>query len=247
MNIGIISRPRTVSSAVINTLEKRHNLTNEYEVYQVLVNSLLVPQKELKNLDEDARQKYFENALLSKTNEFFSNGNFICKIWPCMFIRSPVLMLPKWSIDYIKNRTTFDITRLFKIDQYDQLYYIDRDVYTTTASWVYSRRINVFHTLRNKNHKTPIVELDVMDFAHAKYHVLEYTLQQKLKELLIEKQIPFVDISNNYNDYVDESLLTTKKSEHDYPSLISNYDQLHNSITEWREFFANATSDWKFT
>jgi hypothetical protein len=247
MNIGIISRPRTVSTAVINTLEKKYHLTNEFEDYHVLVTSLLGDNKKLKNLEDSAKQEYFENALLAKTNEFFSNGNFVCKIWPCMFMRSPVIMLPNWSMDYIKSRTAFDITRLFNIDKYDQLYFIDRDVYTTTASWIYSRKINVFHTHRSKKHSTPIINLNTMDYAYAKFHVLEYVLQQKLKQLLIEKQIPFVDISNNYNDYIDESLLTTKKSEHDYPSLITDYEKLHNSITEWCEFFTESTKDWKFT
>lgn len=249
MNIAIISRPRTTSTAVINTLAIRHNLTNEFEDYQLLVSSLVGHSysEEAKNLDVVAKEEYFKNAILSKTIKLFSKGNFICKIWPCMFICAPNTMFPHWSIDYFKSKTAFDITRLFKIDQYDQLYFIDRDVYVTTASWIYSRRTGVFHTERDKTHETPTIEIDFIDLAHAKFRVLECVLQQKVKDFLIEEQIPFVDISNNTEDYVDESLLTTKKSEHDYPSLISNYDEFHNSITEWHKFFIDATSDWKFT
>ena len=247
MNIAIISRPRTVSTAVINTLAKRHNLTNEFENYQALVGSLLPQSEELKNLDNEAKEKYFKNAILLKTNKLFKNGNFICKIWPRMFMQAPAIMLPNWTIDQIKSKTIFDITSYYKIDQYDQLYFLDRNVYSTTASWAYSHKISVFHTERRKKHETPIIKLEVLDLFQAKFHVLEYVLQQKLKDFLIEKKIAFIDISNNTEDYVDESLLTTIKSEHDYPSLISNYNELYDSITTWHKFFVDATGDWKFT
>ena len=43
--------------------------------------------------------------------------------------------------------TIFNISEYFRIKEYDQLYYINKDLHHSTISWVYTKKTKLFHFL----------------------------------------------------------------------------------------------------
>jgi len=239
MKMGLISRARTCSSAVIFSLVKQYNLVNKYEIYNDITRNLDKDYYALSKGDFD-REKRFKEKFLKFTDKLFLEDNFICKIWPAMLIATPHRVIEPF--EKTKEKIIFDLTTYLKIREYDQLYFLDRNLYDSTASWAYSKKSMIWR----KQHRQPIVKLEPKDFNTVKFYILEYCLHQKIKEFLIEQNIPFIDIKDKPEPFIDSSIPITK-SNNKYQELITNYDELYNFITDYYEIYVNNTKDWKFT
>jgi hypothetical protein len=248
MKIGLISRGRTCSTAIIQSIAAKYNISNQHEIYtqtyNLIQNDYLLRKKKSLELERDK----FESELKNITNKLFSQNGFIVKIWPRMLIY-PHSMSASTTFGMIKQNATFNITEYFKINQYDKLYFLDRDLHVSTASWTYSKKTHIFHY--NKGDLTkprrPIITINEKDYDIIRFYVLEYCLQQKLKKFLLDSNIDFEDITNNSLDLIDNSVATMRKTDNDYESLITNYDELQSFITDWYPICLENTKDWYYT
>jgi hypothetical protein len=247
MKIGLISRGRTQSSAIVRTLAKRHNLEDVFEIYFNAHNHILSYQhiKSLGNKKYD-KSKDFHKQILVTTDNLFNKENFICKLWPSMLSEPFNIITANDTFYDIKNKTIFNISEYFRIRKYDQLYYINKDLQHSTISWAYTKKTQLFHRFKSKEYLTPMITIDDTDLSLIKFYILEYCLQEKIKDFLNEQQISYTDITETYNQYIDADDLKTTVTDNDYTKLISNYDTLPSFIDDWYKLCIENTSDWKY-
>jgi hypothetical protein len=235
MKIGLICRGRTRSSIIQDSLSKKHKLINNFEIY-------LRAQKVFKKGND--LNNNFQTELKNITNTIFLKQNFICKLWPSMLIHRPHMFENNQSFDDIKNKIIFNISEYFRISEYDELYYLNRDLHHSTFSWVYRcKRIKLMNYLQPN---IPLViTIDDIDLSIARFYILEYCLQEKIKDFLNEQQIPYIDITETYNQYIDNKI-DTIPSNNDYNKLITNSDMLPKFIDDWYNICCENITDWKY-
>lgn len=242
MRIGLISRGRTCSTAILQSLIKKYgNLINNHEIYSSVTRNLPHDYYELTKLSSGTcgRIDRFKNKMIQFTNKLWLDEHFICKIWPSMFIARPHKILDPFADT--KEKIIFDITTYIKIKEYDKLYFLDRDLYKSATSWTYSMKSMIW----KKHPYPPTITLESKDYDTAKFYILEYCLQHKMKTFLIENNIPFTDIGTNPKPYIDPTV-TIQKSNNDYRQLITNYDELHSFITDYYQICVDNTKDWYY-
>lgn len=247
MKIGLISRGRTQSSAIVQTLSKKYNIDTGFEIYFNAHNHV-INYKKLKSL---INKKYnsnndFQIQIKNITNSIFLKENVICKLWPSMLSEPPNRITDNDTFDDIKNKTIFNISEYFRIKEYDQLYYINKDLHHSTISWVYTKKTKLFHRVKNNDYLTPLITIDKDDLNLIKFYILEYCLQEKIKDFLCEQKIPYTDITKTYNQYIDNDIINLTVTNNDYAKLITNYDMLPSFIDDWYKVCLENTSDWKY-
>ena len=247
MKIGLISRGRTQSSAIVRTLSKKYNLDDEFELYFQAHNHIIKYQsiKALGNRNYNSTID-FQNQLKAITNNIFLKENFICKLWPSMLIAPPTMFRKDQTFDNIKNQIIFNISEYFQIANYDQLYYINKDLHHSTLSWVYTKKTKLFHRSKFTEYTPPLITIDDTDLDTIRFYILEYCLQEKIKDFLCEQKIPYIDITETYNEYIDIDVIKTTVTNNDYTKLITNYDMLPKFIDDWYEVCRANTNDWKY-
>jgi hypothetical protein len=68
-----------------------------------------------------------------------------------MLINRPHMFENNQSFDDIKNKIIFNISEYFSISEYDELYYLNRDLHHSTFSWIYRcKRIKLMNYLQQK-------------------------------------------------------------------------------------------------
>lgn len=255
MKIGLISRGRTQSSAVIASLAHNYQLINLSEIYfQVLptVRSIVDVKNKLLKINTDPKA-IFAEKIKNLTNKISIEDNYICKLWPSMitFYNYDMNCEPnKELFDSIKKNILFDITNYWKIKEYNILFFLDRDLYESTYSWVYCKKTSLFHNYKIGNityrKDSPSLILENKDFATAKKYILEYCLQHKLKEFIIQNNLHYIDITDCTNLYIDNDIVKTQPTNKNYKQLITNSDELHDLIEKWYPICMEYTKDWHF-
>jgi hypothetical protein len=241
MKIGLISRGRTQSSAIVRSLSKKYNLTDNFELYFNAHNQIM-KYENIKSLGN----KNFHQQIRNITNTVFLKENFICKLWPSMLIAPPSKFEKNQTFDDIKKKIIFNITEYFRIKDYDQLYFINKDLHHSTLSWIYTKKTNLFHRGKFTEYSPPIITIDDADLDIVRFYILEYCLQEKIKDFLCEQKIPYIDITESYNEYIDTDLIKTIATNNDYTKLITNYDTLPNFIDGWYKVCCENIVDWKY-
>jgi len=249
MKIGLISRGRTRSTAIIQSLSVKLNVPNYREIYRTIPDLIKKDYRLIRQQSIDLEFSRFKTDVLKITEQCFSQDSFITKIWPSMFTyHLSYKMSINETFDMIKKNTIFDITEYFKINQYDKLYFIDRSLHISATSWVYAYKNKLYHFGKNggEPHR-PITTLNEKDFDVVRFYILEYCLQQKLKNFLLDNNIVFEDITDNSLEFIDSSIAKMRKTNNDYKSLITNYDELQSFITDWYPICLENTKDWTYT
>ena len=246
MKIGVISRGRTASSAVVNSLAIDNKLSNKFEIYFDIHINLSRYYQLRPNTSKNIQFTDFQSRLSVLTKTLFDQENFVVKIWPSMMCFPPHKIYKNQSFQDIKDNFIFDITEYLNIHQYDKLYFLDKDLHHSAISWVYSKKTQIFHKRKNISRPTPIIFLDSVDYDNIRFYILEYCLHQKIKQFLLNKQIPFTDISNNIKSYINNDLLKIEESQYDYRNLIHDYTDLYTYISEWYQICIENTKDWYF-
>lgn len=249
MKIGLICRGRTRSTAIIQSLSAKLHVSNYREIYRTIPEIMKKDYKLVRQQSIDLELSRFKTLVLETTEKCFSQDSFITKIWPSMFTYHLYYkMSTNETFDMIKNNTIFDITKYFRLNQYDKLYFIDRDLHTSASSWVYAHKHNLYHFSKKgiTNPHKPTITLNEKDFNVVRFYVLEYCLQQKLKKYLLDNNIVFEDITDNSLELIDDSLARIRRTDSNYKSLIRNYDELHSLITNWYPICLENTKDWHY-
>jgi hypothetical protein len=246
MKIGVISRGRTASSAVVNSLTTNNKLSNKFEIYFDMHIKLSRYYQLRPNTTKNIQFTDFQTKLYNLTKSLFDEGNFIVKIWPSMLCFPPHKIYKNQSFQDIKDNFIFDITEYLNIHQYDKLYFLDKDLHHSAISWVYSKKTKIFHKRKNMSIQIPKINLDSADYDTVRFYILEYCLHQKLRQFLLDKQIPFTEISNNFESYINSDMLKIEESQNDYENLIYEYTDLYSYISEWYQVCIENTKDWYF-
>jgi hypothetical protein len=247
MKIGLICRGRTRSTAILDSLCYKYNLKNKNELY-FDVNEIILTHKELrKKISNEELLPLFKSKIKNITNDLFTENNFGCKLWPSM------LALPanehniyNESLDDIKQTILFDLEYYFNLSQYDQLYFLNRNVEISTISWVYSKRTDLYHTYKGRKNKYYPITLNYEDFAKARFYILECCLQEKIKTYLVSNKIPFIEISDqDYNLYSNNAKVL-EETDIDYHRYITNINQFKKFIGNTFDEYSEKTKYWTY-
>jgi hypothetical protein len=248
MKLGLISRGRTRSTTILFSLTEQNQLRNFGEDY-FRAHIILKEHLEIRrNLDSEKIIKLFEQKINEITNQMFTHGNFGCKIFTSMFVTPPSHIIKNTdTLSTIKSRTIFDATKYFRLQDYDKLYFLDRNLHDSAVSWIYTRKTKLYHTWKGEEKLSyTTIDLNEEDYGRAKFYVLEYILQQKLKKYMIEKSISFTEIDDsNYQEYLSESS-PLEKNLVDYKDVIQGYQQLLEFIDKTYIEYSSAVDDWNF-
>lgn len=249
MKIGVVSRGRTHSTAIVQSLSAKLNVPNYREIYRTIPDLIKKDYRLIRQRSIELEFLRFKSDVLKITDRCFSQPSFITKIWPSMLIYHLSYQMPvDKTFDMIKKHTLFNIKEYLKIDQYDKLYFIDRNLETSTASWVYAYKNQLYHFGKNGGEPyRPTITITQKDFDTARFYILEYCLQQKLKTFLQDNNIIFEDITDNCFEFINNNMVTIRQTNNDYQSLITNYDELQSFITDWYPICLEDTKDWHYT
>lgn len=246
MKIGLICRGRTFSSAIIESLSNDNNLLNYGEQYFTCLNTA----NKINNLKHkwgiSHKFETFETCLLSYTTKLFQTDNFVCKLWPTMLLYRDTFDI-EVSLDYVKDNFIFNITKYWNLKDYDKLYFLDRDLITSTYSWVYAKHKKFFNLNKTQNAGEIYTNITIndSDINLAKLYILEYCLQHKMKKFLIENNFNIIEV-DNHNNLINQSSVPIIASNQNYTKLINNYNILDNLFTDYLPYCQNKIDDWKF-
>jgi hypothetical protein len=248
MKIALISRGRTRSTAILQSLSDEHKLENFNENYfrpHAIIKQRLSLKK---NSSYGEHIDFFKRKIKETTNEYFRNENFCCKIFPSMLVL-PLHVIPdSENLDTTKTRILFNIEEYLQISQYDSIYFLDRNLNDSALSWIYTRKTGKYHTFENDNITYDPVNLVDEDYERAKFYVLEYILQQKIKEYLVKKEIKFTEISDiNYKNFTNENnSIGIQERFIEYDKLINGCSTLTDLITKTYKKYTEQTENWIF-
>lgn len=246
MKIGLLSRGRTISTAIIDNLALEYDLTNFGEKYfTVLENSNKINNLK-KNFVEVDKFKTFQNQFSIYTAQLFSTDNFVCKLWPSMLIYRNDYGT-EVTLDYVHENIIFNISKFWNLKSYDKLFFLDRDLKSSTLSWVYSKHTKKFHVSDNENinesyHK---IQINNNDINTAKFYILEYCLQHKIKNSILNLNYDLTEI-NEPKNFVNRTQLGKIKHIIDYNKLIVNHQILDDLFIDYFEYCQDAIKDWTF-
>ena len=248
MKIGLISRGRTQSTPILWTLFNRYNLTKNFDEGYFQASKNIFKYQGIKtlstknyNVNDD-----FQQQIKNLSNDLFLKEKFITKLWPSMLITPTHSFANNQTFDNIKSKIIFNISEYFRIRDYDQLYYLNRDLHKSTTSWVYANKLKRFHHYQNHKYSPNKITIDENDFDIIRFYILEYCLQEKIKDFLCKEKISFIDITETYIQYIDNDVVPMNVTNNDYTKLITNYDILSSFIDDWHKVCCENTVDWQY-
>lgn len=250
MKIAIICRPRTSSTALIESLQKEFDMTNYGEDYLNTIKNLPTYSnfytffQRRNNLPESGHN--FQQDIKTITNKIWNTENFVIKIFPRMLTIPPYRILESEVIANLQKKVLFNISDTMNFHLYDRIYILDRDIYSSSASWIYSNRTYSFFPSERDLLKEKKIKLTEKDYNQLRFTVLEYVLFCKLTNYLIEKEIPFTNITNSLNDYINQKNTQRKKSNRIFSELIEDYTDMCLYIDDYHKKCVEETKDWFF-
>lgn len=234
MNILAICRLRTRSTYFLQSLCNYYNLVNRNESYFEIPNlyscSLQYanthPIFYKKHLEQwmNYRQKLQEQTLLN-----FTKGDFGIKLFSKMISSHPLFLHENQlhKIQIIEN-----IENTLRFDLYDQIYFLDRNVIDSVASYVYSLRVGKSIYKTDANIKNQEVEFTDRMYSNVNSYILDCVIQQKIRTILDNKNFSYTYLDyhdipkflERYNQNNQSNLPIDTK--YNYSNLITNYDIL---------------------
>ncbi len=204
MKILVCSTPRSRSSILIDYLIKEHKLHNFSEKL-ILAHGLStkIDDRLLKN---QSREQYYEKIFKSQISLLLSHTDIVAKLWGTMLSYDS-------SNDY---KFYTKISNLVPFEQFDKIYYLERNIYDVAASWFYKENIDKIFIGSNQNCKSIIAKA-----------VIDVLTLDKLKDFFDTKSysyinLPYDEIPNIIKDHSFER----KPNNIDYKSAIVNYSKL---------------------
>lgn len=251
MKLAIICRPRTASTALVHSLSEQYEIPNLSEHY--LNKSISLPIhsdsynkfRKVKNLPTPESQ--FQNNITSITKDLEKEDSFVLKIFPRMFVVPTKFTLTESETpSVIKDKILFNLTDSMHFDMYDKIYLLDRDLYTSCASWVYSVHTRSFFITRDRSKKDqPPIILNQKDYDTLRFFILENVLYDKIINYLESKKFSFMDVTNSLSEHIGENS-PIPKSNRNFPNLIEDYENMCNFIDQYHAYCVDETKDWFF-
>jgi len=235
MNVLVICRLRTRSTYFLKTICDYYDLHNYNEDYFTLPSSYscALQYNNAHNSIFDKRNqekwKKYIQKFEDRTNYYFSQSNFGIKLFSKMISSHPLFLYHDkfQDIKMIPN-----IEKICMFESYDNIYFLDRDLFDSVSSYVYS--LQVGKSIYYKNDKGKVVSFTENLYPNVNSYILDYLIQQKIKKILYSNNIPctyldYHEIPDFLLDYKStQSKNLTKDTKYDYKYLIQNYDELIN-------------------
>lgn len=234
MNILVVCRLRTRSTYFLKNMCDYYNLTNHNESYFDISNtySCSLQYANLYPIFYKRHQenwKKYSHKLYEKTVDNFTKGNFGIKLFSKMLSSHP-LFLHEHQFDQI--HVVSDIDKVCKFSSYDTIYFLDRNIIDSVASYVYSMKIGKSIYKKNTDSAARHIEFTKDLFPSVNSYILDCIIQQKIERCLQDNNISYVHI--DYNDV--PIFLSNYKLQHstdmpidtkyNYTNLISNCNEL---------------------
>lgn len=229
MKICILSRARTRSSIFCASIQKYYQCKNLGESY-------FYDKKLL-----DHTQENFEKNIINSTENFFTNDNFVIKLWPKYLIYSKHNVVPS---DLSKLYILSDLEKCFFLSQYDKIYYVTRNVVDSVCSYylaLYRQQWMFSDTKQILDAKSKRLTFNFYGSEHwLKFYLYETLLQDQMLKYLQINNLPFYSI--DYEDipkYCNETYYDTTKadirldSKLDYKEIFTNYFEVGEYITKF--------------
>lgn len=247
MKIAIIARGRTNSTAIGKTLAHRNGCEWVGEEYfwhiQEYSNWLTYRPKYNKVLAFEE----FKEIIHSFTNTLSLKDNIVTKFFPSILYFPPYFIHENNTLNNVKQNFIFNLD-ILNLNQYDKFYILDRNLLDSVTSWVYAHKSVTFHNHKIHKRQYYKLTLEKNDFARAKFYILEYFMQHKIKNYLDEHKKTYTYINeSSYDQYIDTDFLSTEKTEIDYKNYITNIDELKEFVNHWYPIIEKQTTDWNFT
>lgn len=234
MNILAICRLRTRSTYFLQSLCNYYNLTNRNESY-FEIPTLYSCSLQYANRHPIFYKKHqdqwtnYSRKLQEQTLQNFAKDNFGIKLFSKMLSSHP-LFLDETQLD--KVQIVDNIANIFRFDLYNQIYFLDRNLLESVASYVYSLRIGKSIYKPNDYIKNQPIQFSNKINSTVNSYILDYIIQQKVKTILDEQ-----NISYTYIDYKDIPIFLEAYNQNNRPNLsidtkrnyaelITNYEEL---------------------
>jgi hypothetical protein len=259
MKILLISRGRTRSTYLQSKLCQTYNLSDYGERFNknsyAYSSSLDLKYNNTLDKVSDLRWNHFCNLTTDIVNSFFQTENFAAKLWPRMLVSFPQEISS--NIETYNPNIITNLSLYFRIKEYDQIYFLDRDITDSVCSWIYAKIIKNFLFKNTGNSKidmklqnTPVCISDKF-LPIVNYYIYEIALQYKILEYLYENDINFIKL--DYNDipnYCNSTLQGVdiyKHSNFDYSTIITNYSEIRDHSINTYEIAKILVNKIKFT
>ena len=249
MKICLISRGRTRSTIIGNSLAEKLGVDNVGEVYYRAQWEIKQSVDHRRTIDWNTYIPIFQNKINEITKQLLEKKSFICKIFPSMLIAPPMHIINEnETVDHIKHRIIFNIWETLNLSQYDEIYFIERNLAESAISWVYSNKTGIYHKYKNKLNDYKSIKLNSVDYARARFYVLEYLLQEKIKNYLQKNSIPFTLITeNNYLDIINGHKNMIDETPVNYKEIINNAENLISYVEKIQKEYSLLVQDWQYT
>lgn len=257
MKILIICKPRTRSSFLCSALSNHYNLTNFHELFIGISKQVNTRAKLLKK--DDDLNFIIENQkriLRSGINRANANNNCVFKLFPrdLIFSTKDSIIVDDTSF---KHDIFLNFNELFQLENFDKIYFLDRDNVEAAISFGYALVKDKFlftdyGSVKYTQKNQPQVELNEKDFMYINFFIYESMLLNKVKKFLDIKKINYTYI--DYTDcpsYVQKNLPSNipnmyYESKFNYRELIKNYDECVAHIENKFKVYSEKLKDIEF-
>jgi len=257
MKILVITKPRTRSSFLCSALTNYYNIANKHESFSFVekqYDELRVRFGLLKQKIELHDIKKYQKLHLEEINRNLkSQDNYVTKLFARDLIftyNGPIIK----DENLFQHEIYLNFNETFKIQDYDTIYFLDRNFIESAISFAFAATTSSFLYLdlselnyKKKKFKKiyiPNHELNLMD-----YHIYESVLLLKIKKFLDKENFKYIDLDyDRCTDYVKNNLDCKKPNGYlagnfNYEEIIENYsscvERIKNKYLRFTEQLQN--------
>lgn len=256
MHTLLVCHPRTRSSFFCDSYSKFYNVENFHEFldFGEPLNKTVLKGKLLNNLTDKLVMEKHLKHIQTCTDEIFSQKGGIVKFFPRHILNTHSEFIGyQYSIANIKNINFQYIPNfhdLLRIENYDQIIFLKRNLHDSTLSYVFNL-FGLSSPLLTKEIHKEYLHKKYTNFTitqdylkHINFFVYEYCLYNKIVAYL---QTKYNGLELDYDtcvDYVHNNLSNDIKSRYletnlNYKNFISNYDEITNYIDNTQKQIEN--------
>lgn len=251
MKILVITKPRTRSSFLCSALSNYYDIKNYHEPFNFIEQEFVELRTRFgllkKKLHLQDLVNYQKKNLTQKIKNLNVEESYVCKLMPrnILFSYRGTVIREEQPFEH---EIYLNFNEILKIQDYDKVYFLNRDVIDSSISFIFAQSINSFlfanqsdlNYQKKKNQKMIVSQhgLDLISFV-----VYECVLLEKIKEFLDKEKIPYTYIDYvECTEYVRKNLNCNKpnmylESNFNYKELIENYSECVKHIeNKYKEF-----------
>lgn len=252
MHILIVGLPRSRTSYMASCCANQYKITNFHEDFDSEFDNLYQRASLLKksiNVDEVSKEK--ELFLRQVTSELFNTKGCVIKL----FARHIITLTHSAKILTKTNNLAYklidDISSVFRIDDYDHIYIMNRNLMDAAMSFAYGKQTGNMLYLLNDPVKDKKVEIKENALAELNYFLLESIVIEQLQLFLNSNynciNLDYSEAVNYVESNFADQKSSYKESNYNYKDLISNYNEIEDHITKFRKSLEETGITCNFT